>query len=128
MTSRYGMPLHKFIHKYERPPPPPVRWRPHEGLAYPPNQLNGRWEIFTQQPLSIQPRSAIALSLGFGAIIVRGVCLVSLRQTIKEMRCSLQDGFIAESVENIIITIQNNSDVIVNIAAGDSLCIVTHRS
>ena len=29
------MPIHKFIHKHERPPPAPVKWLPHKNLTYP---------------------------------------------------------------------------------------------
>jgi hypothetical protein len=55
---------------------------------------------------------------------VQGVCLVSLRQNLKVKRCSLHDGFVAEPVDDIIVTIQNNSDVAVTILKGDSLCFV----
>lgn len=121
------MPIHKFIHKYERPPPAPVKWLQHENLAHPVNPLPRKWEIFSQEQITIHPRLAITLSLGIGVLIIRGVCSVSLRQTLKEKRCSLQDGFVAESVDNIIVTIQNNSDNVVNISAGESLCFVSHQ-
>ena len=56
------------------------------------------------------------------------MCSVSLRQTLKEKKCSLQDGFVAESVDDIIVTIQNNSDTAVVISEGESLCLLTHQS
>ena len=118
------MPIHKFITKYERPPPAPVKWVPHENLAHPAEPLHGKWEIFAQQSLTIQPRVALTISLKMGIRLIRGVCSVSLRQGLKEKKCSLQDGFVAESVDDIIVTIQNNSDVAVNIAEGESLCFV----
>jgi hypothetical protein len=121
------MPIHKFIHKYERPPSAPVKWIPHENLAYPAKPLPGKWEIFTQNELSILPRSVTTLTLGIGVQLMRGVCSVSLRQLLKEKRCSLQDGFVAESVDDIIVTIQNNSDAAVCIVEGESLCFVTHQ-
>jgi len=121
------MPIHKLIHKYERSPPP-VKWLQHENLTHPAVPLAGKWEVFSQQLLTIQPKSAITLLLEIGVRLIRGVCSVSLRQTLKEKRCSLQDGFVAESVDNIIITIQNNSDVAVNIEAGESLCFVSHQA
>jgi hypothetical protein len=125
--NRYSMPIHKFITKHERPPPAPIRWLQHENLAHPAEPLPGKWEIFTQQSLTIQPRFALTISLRMGLRLTRGVCLVSLRQSLKEKRCSLQDGFIAESVDDIIVTIQNNSDVAVNIVEGECLCFVTHQ-
>lgn len=119
-----GMPIHKFIHKYQRPPPAPVKWIPHENLVHPAEALPGKWEIFAQQSLTIQPRVALAISLKMGLRLLRGVCSISLRQSLKEKKCSLHDGFVAESVDDIIVTIQNNSDVAVNIAKGESLCFV----
>ena len=121
------MPIHKFIHKYERPPPAPVKWLPHENLAHPAKPSPGKWEIFTQKELTIQPRVALTISLKMGVRLRRGVCSVSLRQSLKEKRCSLQDGFVAESVDDIIVTIQNNSDVAVIIVAGESLCFIAHQ-
>jgi hypothetical protein len=55
---------------------------------------------------------------------VQGVCSVSLRQNLKVKRCSLHDGFVAEPVDDIIVTIQNNSDDAVTILKGDSLCFI----
>lgn len=125
--QRYGQPIHKFITKHQRRPPPAIKWLQHENLSHPPNPLLGKWEIFAQQALTIQPRVALAISLKLGMRLLRGVVVISLRQDLKSKRLSLQDGFVAESVEDIIVTIQNNSDVPVNIAAGDSLCLVAHN-
>ena len=113
------MPIHKFINKYERPPP--LKWLPHENLVHPAKPLPGKWEIFVQQSLTIPPRLALTISLRIG---VQGVCSVSLRQHLKVKRCSLHDGFVAEPVDDIIVTIQNNSDVAVTILEGDSLCFI----
>ena len=121
------MSIHKFIHKQERPPATAVTWIPHAGLAYPQKQLNRRWAILTQQSLTVNPKWTITLSLGFGVQLFRGVCSISLRQALKEKQLSLHDGFIAETVEDIIITIQNNSSNVVNIAEGESLCFIMHN-
>lgn len=125
--QRYGMPIHKFIHKHERPQPAPVRWIPHENLAHPAAPLEGKWEIFAQESMTINPRDIKTIRLAIGLQLIRGVCSVALRQSLKIKRCSLQDGFVAESVDDMIITIQNNSDVPVNIVAGESLCFVSHQ-
>lgn len=125
------MPVHKFITKPKRinvrTQPDSVYWIPKE-VAHKPMRHNGgvRWEIFTQQPISIQPGKTFTAMLGFGVVMTKGMCLVSLRQEIKQKRCSLQDGIISEDVEDIIITIQNNSAVEVTIRDGESLCYVNY--
>ena len=53
--------------------------------------------------------------------------LVSLRQVIKEKGCSLQDVTISEDVVDILITIQNNSESVVSIDKGDSLCYINYH-
>ena len=126
--QRYSMPpIHKFIHKHKRPTPASVKWLPHENLAHPAKQLNGKWIISMQQSLTIKPKEALPIKLKIGLRLVQGVCSVSLKQSLKEKKCSLQDGIIAESVDDIIVTIQNNSKDAVNIVEGESLCFVTHQ-
>ena len=122
--SRYGMPVHKFIHKCQRREEPPVVYRPQSDLQYPPQARNGRWEIYAQESSTIQPRSYVTAILKFGVLIRRGMVFVSLKQDLKIKRCSLQDGVVSETVSDIIVTIQNNSDEGVTINAGDSLCYV----
>lgn len=133
--SRYGMPIHKFITK--RNPSSKIRTRFHNDIFWLPKEVTHkairrivnppRWEIFAQRAIEIQPRSSVSLELGFGVRMTRGVCLVSLRQVIKEKGCSLQDGTISEDVEDIVITIQNNSESVVNIDKGDSLCYINYH-
>lgn len=133
--SRYGMPIHKFITK--RNPYSKIRTRFHNDIFWLPKEVTHkairrivnppRWEIFAQRAIEIQPRSSVSLELGFGVRMTRGVCLVSLRQVIKEKGCSLQDGTISEDVEDIVITIQNNSESVVNIDKGDSLCYINYH-
>lgn len=119
-----GMPIHKFIHKYQRPIELPVVYRPHTDLQHPPTARNGRWEVYAQESFTIQPRSSFTAILKFGVLIRRGMIFISLKQDLKIKRCSLQDGVVSESVDDIIVTIQNNSDIEVLINAGDSLCYV----
>jgi hypothetical protein len=118
------MPVHKFITKHTHDA---VRWLPGE-TTYSPIQIEGmKWEVFAQKLVTVQPKSSVTLGLGLGVLMTRGLCFISLRQDLKEKRCSLQDGAVSEDVDNIIITIQNNSDCPVIINEGDSLCYVTHR-
>ena len=119
------MPIHKFIHKHKRPTPASVKWLPHENLAHHAEPLYGKWSISMQQSLTIQLKTALPIKLKIGLRLFQGVCWVSLKQNLKEKRCSLLDGIIAESVDDIIVTIQNNSDVAVDIVKGDSLCFLS---
>ncbi|KAH3844580.1 hypothetical protein DPMN_086839 [Dreissena polymorpha] len=100
------MPIHKFIHKHKRPTPASVKWLPHENRAHPAKPLYGKWSISMQQSLTIQPKAALPIKLKIGLRLFQGVCSVSLKQSLKEKRCSLQDGIIAESVDDIIVTIK----------------------
>jgi len=58
--------------------------------------------------------------------MTKGKCLVLLRQNIIAKGCTLQDGTVSEDVEDIIITIQNNSDTAVIIKERDSLCYIMY--
>ena len=125
------MPVHKFIMKAQtkntRTQPDSVNWRPRDVLHKPIRKNGGlRWEIFAQQPISIQPGKTFTAALGFGVEMTRGMCLISLRQELKLKRCSLQDGTVSEDVADIIITIQNNSESAVIINEGDSLCYINY--
>ena len=126
--SRHGMPIHKFITRYHRPEEPPVVYRQHSDLQHLPQERNGRWEIFAQESFTIQPRSSFTAILRFGVLIRRGMVFVSLKQSLKEKRCSLQDGIVSETVDDIIVTIQNNSDVEVSVNAGDSICFISTQA
>jgi len=127
-------PLHKFITKPTRQAevrtqPISVSWKVKSNVTHAPKRQRGglRWEIFAQNVITIQPRATNTLLLGLGVEMTGGVCLVSLRQSIKERRCSLQDGEVSEDVvDDIIVSIQNNSDSLVTINGGESLCYVNY--
>lgn len=121
------MPVHKCMRKPARPIPPVVRWRPQEGFSYPAIRRNERWEIFSQKALTIPLKSAVTLSLRFGVQLIRGVCSVSLRRALREKRCSSHNVLIAESVDDMIVTVRNNFDVVVSIAEEESLSFVSHQ-
>ena len=121
------MPIHKFIYKHRRQSSsePSVLYRPHRDLRYPSTLRNGKWEVYVQKSVNVKPRSSLTLVLGFGVLIRRcGTVLVSLKQDLKVKHLSLQDGVVSETVDDIIITICNNSDDAVTMNAGDSLCFV----
>lgn len=128
--SRYGQPIHKFITKRNlplrfRPRPDSIFWKPKQ-VKYGHIRQGLRWEIFAQRPITIQPKTTFTMELGFGHSI-KGKCLVSLRQKLIEKELLiLQDGTVPEDVEDIIITIQNNSDTAVIIKERDSLCYINY--
>ena len=113
------MPVHKFINKANNC----LTWIVKDN-KYPAIQHQNKWEIFAQENISIQPGHIFTANLGLG-IMNNTSCLVSLRQTLKERRCSLLDSVISEDVDDIIVNIQNNSSSTVEINEGDSLCYVS---
>ena len=56
--------------------------------------------------------------------MTRGMIFTWFKQEVKQQGCSLLNEVIIESVSDIIITIQNNSDVDVIITENTSLCFV----
>jgi dUTPase len=128
------MPLHKFGTKPPRreevrTQPISVFWKVLSYVTHQPKRLLGgvKFEIFAQNVIAIQPKATNTLTLGLGVEMTVGVCLISLRQSIKELKCGLQNKVVSDDVVNdIIVSIQNNSDSVVTINAGDSLCYVNY--
>lgn len=124
--SGYGHPIHKFITK-RKPRVSTIIWMPKVVTHAPARQRSGdRYEIFAQQAITIEPKTNITVEVGLGVRMTSGMCLVSLRQKLKQLRLSLQDGTVLEDAEDIIITIQNNSDSPVTINEKDSICYVNY--
>lgn len=127
------MHVHKFITKYKasniRTQPISIFWIPKK-VTHKPARLNGgmKWEIFAQGIITIQARPTTTLILEFGFLMTRGISFDSLGEELKRKRLSLQDGTIAEDVvEDIIISIRNNSEAVVVIKDGDSLCYIKYH-
>ena len=59
--------------------------------------------------------------------MTEGVVLVSLANSLKNKRCSLQNEVSLEDSENIIITITNNSNEILHIEKYKLLCRVCYK-
>ena len=62
----------------------------------------------------------------FGVTMSKGMVLTSLKQELKYMHLSTQNETLIESVDDIIITIQNNSSYIAIINEGSPLCHVIY--
>ena len=85
------------------------------------------WEIFSQENIILQPKEVKQLTLGVGFMMSEGVVLVSLSNSLKEKRCSIQNEVNLENTLNIITTISNNSKEIVNIQENELLCLICYK-
>ena len=132
------MPVHKFGKSPRRsktsslnqrqiivPQPATIHWKPRMDVIYPPQKTSPvTWKVYSQVKLTIQPKEIKIIQLGVGVTMSKGLLLTSLVQEIKYKCCSLQNETVIESVDDIIITIQNNSNSPVSIEEGIPLCFI----
>jgi hypothetical protein len=85
-----------------------------------------KWKIFAQEDISVQSHNVASLELKFGVEMSFGVIIVSLTQQLKRMKLSIQNESVVETADDIVITIQNNSNSDIMIKAGDALCCLTY--
>lgn len=124
-----GMPIHKFIRRpavHANSPivRPPVVLTPDSTLEHAPQRAGHRFEICAQNDLVLEKKKFKTVMLGMKVAMSRGVVHVSLRHELKQNRCCMLDGTIVESVDDIIVTIYNNSEANVIIPKGQTFCIV----
>jgi hypothetical protein len=124
------MPVHKFIHKYPLPPsmpPTDVLWYPAEDVKYPAKRDHTlEWKIFAQEDIIVESHNAASIELRFGDELQIGVIIVSLTQQLKRLKLSIQNESVVETADDIVISIQNNSNNDIMIRAGDALCFLTY--
>jgi hypothetical protein len=124
------MPVHKFIHKYPQPPSTPpvaVLWYPAEDVKYPAERDHTlKWKIFAQEDIIVQSHNVASIELKFGVEMSFGVIIVSLTQQLKRVKLSIQNESVVETADDIVISIQNNSNNDITIKAGDALCYLTY--
>ncbi len=121
------MPIHKFGRKpiNSNPQLLTIQWRPHNDIQYKPKKLSlHTWEIFCQELLTIKPNEIKTVYLSFGVQMSEGIAFISLKHQLKLKRCSIQNETVFESVDNILISIQNNSTQDVVISPGQGLCYI----
>ena len=120
--------VHKFIrHRRERLPRNinHIEWKPSPSLKYPPEKMTpATWLVYCQEKLTIKPQSTKTISLGLGVEMSSGSVIASLKQNLRLLNCSLQNGTLVESVSDIVITVQNNSSADLVIVPGQELCYV----
>ena len=111
------MNIHKFNVRPKKPiPPKTIHWQPLREVKYPALKVNSiTWEIFSQENIKLEPKEAKQIQLELGFIMSGGVVLVTLANSLKNKRCSLQNDVSLEDTEDIVITITNNSNDIINI-------------
>ena len=122
------MNIHKFNVKPKTNLSKTIHWQPLREVKYPALKINSvTWEIFSQENIKLKPNEAKQLQLGLGFIMSEGVVLAALANSLKNKRCSLQNEVSLENSENIVITITNNSNEIVNIEEPELLCRVCYK-
>ena len=72
--------------------------------------------------MKLKPKEVRQLQLGLGFMMSEGDVLVGLTNSLKYKRCSLQNEINLEDAEDIVITLTNNSNEIVDIREHELLC------
>ena len=122
------MNIHKFHMKPKTISPKTNHWRPLREVKYPAIKVNSiTWEIFSQEDIKLKTKEVKQSQLGFGFIMSEGVVLVALANSLKNKRCSLQNKVNLEDAENIVITLTNDSNEIVDIQSHELLCRVCYK-
>ena len=122
------MNIHKFNTKPKTISPKTIHWCPLREVKYPALKINSMtWEIFSQEDSKLKLKEAKQLRLGLGFIMSQGVVLTGLANSLKNKRCSLKNEVSLEDAEDIVITITNNSNEIVDIQSHKLLCRVCYK-
>ena len=106
---------------------PLLRWIVPTNLENRPVKISSKtWRVFCQESFVIAPKTTKTVKLPIGVELSDGVILTSLAQDLKVKRCSLQNELTLSSVNNVVVTIQNNSDIEVSILEGTPMCLVSY--
>ena len=106
---------------------PLLRWIVPTNLEHRPVKISSKtWRVFCQESFVIAPKTTKTVKLPIGVELSDGVILTSLAQDLKVKRCSLQNELTLSSVNNVVVTIQNNSDIEVSILEGTPMCLVSY--
>ena len=122
------MNIHKLNVKPKTIPPKTIQWCPLREVKYPGRKVNPMiWEIFSQEGIKLNPKEVKQIRLGFGFKMSEGVVLAGLANSLKYKRCSLQNEVSLVDTEDIVITLTNNSNEIVDIWEHELLCRVCYK-
>ena len=122
--------MHKFgsFRKRSTTLTPLLRWIVPTNVNHRPVKVSSSrtWQVFCQESFVIAPKSTKTVQLPIGVELSDGVIMTSLPQDLKVKRCSLQNELTLDSVNNLFVIIQNNSDRKVSILEGTLLCLVSY--
>ena len=121
--------MHKFgsVRSRSTTLTPLPRWIVPTNVNHRPVKVSSRtWQVFCQESFVIAPKSTKTVQLPIGVELSDGVIMTSLPQDLKVKRCSLQNELTLDSVNNLFVIIQNNSDRKVSILEGTLLCLVSY--
>ena len=122
------MNIHKFNVKPKTNLSKTIHWQPIREVKYPAQKINSvTWKIFCQENIKLKPNESKTLQLGLGFMMSKGVVLASLANSLKNKRCSLQNEVSLENSENIVITITNNFNEIIEVKEPELLCHVCYK-
>ena len=101
-----------------------VWWKPGE-VIYNPRKLDPMtWKILCQENIDILPEKSVLIALSFGVEMSEGATMISLDESLKRLKCGLQNEI--ESTSDITIIILNNSTETVSISPGRDLCLLRY--
>ena len=110
------MNIHKFNVKPKYDSHKTIKWLIPQDVKHSAEKINtNKWKIFCQENIILQPNEVKQLTLGVGFMMSDGVVLVSLANSLRKKRCSIQNEVNVEDTINIITTISNNSKETSNI-------------
>ena len=118
------MNIQKFNAKPKTIPPKTIQWLPLRE-ARKVNPMT--WEIFCQEDIKLKPKEVKQIQLGLGFVMSEGVVLVGLTNSLKFKWCSLQNEVSLEDTKDIVITLTNNSNEVVDIQESELLCHVCYK-
>ena len=72
--------------------------------------------------MKLEAKKVKQVQLGLGFMMSQGVVLVGLDNSLKYKRCGLQNKINLEDAKDIVITLTNNSNEIVDIQEHKLLC------
>ena len=77
--------------------------------------------------MKLKPQEIKQIQLGLGFMMSEGVVLTTLACSLKYKQCSLQNKVSLKDVEDIVITLTNNSNEILDIKEHKLLCRICYK-
>ena len=106
-----------------------VWWKPGEVTHSPQKVDPVTWKILCQENIEILPEKSVLIALSFGVEMSEGATMVSLDESLKRLKCGLQNEIVLENTSDVTIIILNNSTETVSISPGQiCACCVTYDS